>query len=79
MNIVISDKTFDKYFRFLKNWNIEAKKNLIMKLTSSIEPKTNDNYDFSSCFGAWTDCRSADEIIKELRSERKNSAEIEEF
>jgi len=79
MNIAISERTFDKYFRFLKNWDIEAKKNLIIKLTSSIEPKTSDNYDFSSCYGAWVDSRSADEIINDLRNERINSNEIEEF
>ena len=72
MNIAISNRTFDKYFRLLKNWDIEAKKNLIIKLTSSIEAKTKDHYDFSACYGAWTDDRSAEEIINELRGDRKN-------
>ncbi len=79
MNIAISNRTLDRYFRLLKNWDIEAKKNLIIKLTSSIEPKVNDNFDFSACYGAWKDSRSAEEINDELRRDRKNSAEIEEF
>ena len=39
--------------------------------------KTKDNHDFSSCFGAWEDERSADEIIDDIRNSRINNREIE--
>ncbi|HAQ21005.1 MAG TPA: hypothetical protein DCR40_17490 [Prolixibacteraceae bacterium] len=63
----------------MRNWDNETKKDMIFKLTKSIEEKPKDKFDFSSCFGAWDDVRSADEIIDELRAERINKKEIEEF
>ena len=63
----------------MKNWNIETKKDLIIKLTRSIEKKSIDRFDFSSCFGAWKDSRNAEDIINEIRSDRVNSKEIEKF
>jgi len=35
--------------------------------------------DISSCFGAWEDNRSAEEIINEIRAGRVNVKEIEGF
>lgn len=69
----------DSYFRFMKNWDNETKKNLIIKLTQSIDVKNNKLNDFSSCFGAWDDDRSADEIIDDLKADRVNNSEIEDF
>jgi len=63
----------------MKNWDNKTKKELIIKLTSSIDDKTNDKFDFSACFGAWEDDRTADEIINEIYSDRVNKKEIEEF
>jgi len=79
MNIVTEKKIAKNYFRFMRNWDNETKKDMIIKLTKSIEEKPNDRFDFSSCFGAWEDERSADEIIQEIRSNQVNQAEIEEF
>ena len=69
----------NSYFRLMKSWDNETKKDLIIKLTASIDDMPKDKYDFSSCFGAWSDKRSADEIIEEIRSDRVNYREIEEF
>lgn len=79
MNIAVTNRMVDSYFRFMRNWNTDAKKNIIIKLTASIDSKTNDDHDFSSCFGAWEDERTADEIINELSADRVNSKEIEPF
>jgi hypothetical protein len=63
----------------MKNWDKEKKKDIIIKLTESIDDKSKDKFDLSSSFGAWDDDRSADEIINEIRSDRVNNKEIEEF
>lgn len=69
----------NSFFRLMKSWNNETKKDMIIKLTSSIDDKPRGKFDFSSCFGAWQDNRSADEINNEIRSDRVNNKEIEEF
>jgi len=79
MSIITEKRIAKNYFRFMRNWDNETKKDMIIKLTKSIEEKPIEKFDFSSCFGAWEDERSADEIIKEIRSDRVNKAEIEEF
>jgi hypothetical protein len=50
----------------MKNWDNDSKKDLIIKLTQSIDNEPKMEYDFSSCFGAWVDDRTADEIIEDL-------------
>ncbi|MDH5603066.1 MAG: hypothetical protein OEY51_03980 [Cyclobacteriaceae bacterium] len=68
------------YFRLLKNWDSKSKMKLIEKLSSSMQGKTKvDARDFSNCFGAWQDDRSAEEIINEIRGSIINYREIEEF
>jgi hypothetical protein len=79
MSVAVTNRMVDSYFRVMRNWNTDAKKDLIIKLTASIDSKTNDDHDFSSCFGAWEDERTADEIINELKADRVNSKEIEPF
>lgn len=59
----------NNFFRLMKSWNTETKKDMIIKLTSSIDDKPKVKSDFSSCFGAWEDTRSADEIINEIRAD----------
>lgn len=66
MDISISNKKVNSYFRFMKNWDNDSKKDLIIKLTQSIDNEPKMEYDFSSCFGAWVDDRTADEIIEDL-------------
>jgi hypothetical protein len=79
MNATITKRIANNYFRYMRNWDTETKKDLIIKLTASIDSKSEDKYDFSSCFGAWEDDRSAEEIISELRVDRVNKGEIEDF
>ena len=73
MSIVKEKKIVNSYFRLMRNWDNETKKDMIIKLTSSIDDKPKDRFDFSSCFGAWEDERSADEIMKEISSDRVNN------
>ena len=79
MNATITKRIVNSYLRYMRNWDTETKKDLIIKLTASIDSKSKDKYDFSSCFGAWEDNRSAEEIINDLRADRENKGEIEEF
>lgn len=71
-----NNKMVDRYFSFMRNWDNEAKKDLIIKLTKSLDSNKQKNRDFSSCFGEWDDVRSADEIIDELRQDRNNERMI---
>lgn len=79
MSIIIEKRIAKNYFRFMRNWNNETKKDMIINLTSSIDDNSKGKNDFSSCFGAWQDERSADEIINEIYTDRVNRAEIEKF
>ena len=72
MSTITEKRIVNSYFRFMKNWDNETKKDLIIKLTSSIDDKPKDKFDFSSCFGVWEDERSTDDIINEIRSDRVN-------
>ncbi len=73
MSIVKEKKIANSYLRFMKNWDNETKKDLIIRLTASIDDKSKNGSDFSLCFGAWEDERSADEIIDEIYSDRINT------
>ncbi|MBN2519281.1 MAG: hypothetical protein JXB17_02155 [Bacteroidales bacterium] len=79
MSLAFEKNNVNSYFRLMKNWDTESKKDLIIKLTQSINDKTEDNHDFSSCFGAWDDERSSDEIIDDIRNSRVNNRDIEDF
>ncbi|MEA2041874.1 MAG: hypothetical protein U9N85_04905 [Bacteroidota bacterium] len=79
MHTAIKNRKVDNYFRFMRNWDNESKKILIIKLTQSIGIETEKERDFSSCFGAWVDDRTTDEIIEDIRADRVNNREIEEF
>jgi hypothetical protein len=52
---------------------MRCEKVIIIKLTKSINDKAEAKYDFSSCFGAWEDERSAEEIINDIRKVRFTS------
>jgi hypothetical protein len=79
MPTIIEKKIVNSYFRFMKNWDNQAKKDMIIKLTESIDNQVSNGSDFSLCFGGWDDVRSADEIINEIHSDRVNNKEIEKF
>lgn len=78
-SLTISNKILDKYFGYLKNLDVNAKKSLIIKLTKSIETKSKKIFDIESVFGAWEDERTSDEIISEIKSsrvEKRNTASL---
>ncbi len=79
-SLAISNKILDKYFGYLKNLDNNAKKNLIIKLTKSIETKSKKPFDIKTIFGAWEDERTSDEIINEIKAsrvEKPNTASLE--
>ncbi len=79
MKFKTNDIIVNHFFNFIRNWDNASKKNLIVKLSQTIDGKSKNNYDFSSCFGAWSDDRTADEIIESIYFNRINSNEIEKF
>ncbi len=78
-SLTISNKVLDKYFGYLKNLDNKAKKSLIIKLTKSIEAKPKKEFDLNKIFGAWSDDKSSDEIISEIKSSRVDKLNTESF
>jgi len=79
MNLAVKQRMVNNYFRLMQNWDVDAKQEMITKLNQSLEVNQADRFDFSSCFGAWDDARSAQDIFDDLRADRVNNNEIEEF
>lgn len=79
MNTSTNNTLSDSYFRFLKSLNTAAKKQLIIKLTESIDEPTGESSDFSACFGAWNDDRSAQQIYEDIRKDRVNNTTMEDL
>jgi len=78
-HLTISSKILDKYFGFLINLDNNSKKRLIIRLAESIETEKKENIDLNLLYGAWTDDRDSDEIIREIRDsriEKQNNAEL---
>lgn len=64
MSTIFADRLVENYYRFMKYWDADSKKNIIRKLSASIV-LNNTKSDFSSCFGAWYDSIIADDIIED--------------
>jgi hypothetical protein len=79
MDIGTENRKVNSFFKYMKNWDNKSKKDLIIKLTESIDTETKCKSDFSSSFGAWIDNRTADEIIDDIYSSRVNNRDVEEF
>ncbi|MEA3445369.1 MAG: hypothetical protein U9R19_11670 [Bacteroidota bacterium] len=79
MGLALTNRTIDKYFRFLTKLDNGSKKKLIIKLTESIETKKESGFDLSSLYGAWEDVKDSDEIIKEIRESRIDNRKIADF
>ena len=77
--LAINNRTIDKYFGYLRRLDNKSKKNLINKLTESMDVNTKTSNDISSFFGSWEDTRDSDEIIKEIRDSRIDSNDIEKM
>jgi hypothetical protein len=72
MGLELSNKTIEKYFKFLSHMDNASKKRLIIKLTNSIDEKNKSDVSLRNLYGAWDDSRSSDEIIKDIRNSRIN-------
>lgn len=70
MALSLTAKTIDKYFGFLSRLDNRSKKNLIIKLTESIEEKEKIGVSLKDLSGAWDDSRESDELIAEIRKSR---------
>ncbi len=70
MGLVLTDKTIDKYFRFLSGLDNVSKKKLIIKLTESIKEKGKLPVSLKDLSMAWEDSRDSDQIIEEIRNSR---------
>ncbi len=77
--LAISNKLLDKYYSYLKNLDIKTKKNLILKLTESMENKSNEKTNPEYFFGAWIDKRSSDDIIFEIKNSRVEKLNTEDL
>ena len=69
-SLSISNKMVEMYFHYMRHLDSGAKKKLIIKLTESMEVKSDKKFDIESIFGAWEDNRTSDEIISEIKSSR---------
>jgi len=78
-NLVVNNSTLDKYFGILKNLDVDSKKNLIVKLTKSINSNPKSKLSLNKIYGSWQDSRTADEIIEEIEQSRFNNRDIEDL
>ncbi len=77
--LTISNKVLNKYFEYLKRFDDETKKKLIIKLSNSLGSKEKKVFNLKSIFGAWEDERSSKEIVSEIRKSRAEPRTIEKF
>lgn len=78
-SLTVSVKMLNKYFGYLKHLDNTAKKNLISRLTKSLETKSRKKTELKLLFGAWEDNRNSDEIISDIKSSRVNKINTESF
>lgn len=77
--VKVSNKSLKRYFGFLKNIDVESKRNLIAQLSNSIEPNKQGSKGIDHLYGAWEDDRTAEAIIAEIKSSRTSNPQIEGF
>lgn len=81
MKTLESDIT-ENVLDIVKNLSVEAKQNLVDKINKTIEKPEQTNVpdqEWKDLFGAWDSDRSAEEIIKDIRSSRYSDRQIEEL
>ncbi|MBU0474592.1 MAG: hypothetical protein KKF62_10545 [Bacteroidetes bacterium] len=78
-NLALNNGTLKKYFGILENLDVDSKKNLIIKLTKSINSKPKSKSNIKNIFGAWQDIRTAEDIIDDIEKSRFNNRVIEEL
>jgi hypothetical protein len=79
MSFSITSEMIDKYLGFLFKLDNRTKKELIIRLTESIDLNDTKKVDLKDLFGAWSDSRTSDEIIRDIRDSRVNNRKIEDF
>ena len=76
----INTTLIDGYIRLLENLSPSSKLDLISKLTLSVKLDiTKRKRNFFKSYGALDGKQSADQIVKEIRSSRTFTRQIEEF
>ena len=78
-NLSLNNTMLEKYFGILKNLDDNSKKNLIIKLTQSLQTNQKDLAGINEIFGCWIDSREADDIIDDIESSRVNKEEKESY
>lgn len=73
----VTERMLDGYLGFLRRLDTAAKKRLIIRLTESIEADDKAPSDIGALFGAWSDSRSSDDIIRDIREARTPNRDIE--
>lgn len=67
MALSLTDKSINKYLRFLSFLDTPSKKKVILSLVESIEIKNNESKKVDNLFGAWEDTKNSDEIISQIK------------
>jgi hypothetical protein len=65
-----SNHPIDAYFHLLENLSSDDKRELISRLSKSIQLKGEDSGSLRSLFGAFVMDQSADDLVKEIRESR---------
>jgi uncharacterized membrane-anchored protein YjiN (DUF445 family) len=67
-------KVVDKYFDLLKWLDNPSKKELIIRLTESLEVETaSEPKDWKTLIGEWVDDRDVDEVVNDIIDSRINA------
>ena len=77
--LALNNRALDRYFRYLRELDNNSKKDLIIRLTESLDVSSTSSKDISKLFGSWEDSRSSDVIIKEIKESRIESDDIEKM
>lgn len=77
--LTINNKMIDKYFKYLKKLDNSTKKELIIRLTETLDVEKPKSGNLNALFGAWEDDRSSDEIVREIRESRVETMDAEKF
>lgn len=70
MGLVFNNDIIGRYFSFLTKLDNITKKQLIIKLTESLEVEEKEDFDLKSLCGTWEDDRSSDKIIEDIKNSR---------
>ncbi len=70
MGLVLKENILGEYFSFLTKLDDLTKKQLIIKLTKSLNVEKKEEFDLKFLYGAWEDDRTSDEIIETIREAR---------